>query len=193
MTAFRPNVAISWPSMSHASVPLSRRITFGARSLYFAGRWSTKNSCIDGGSTTWSSTLIRIMSLMSIAQCLDSYGRVQSSDRERVAVVGPGDDAVATERVDRRRVVPELGEDLARVLAEARHTARMVGRRVGERDEVAELADTAEDRVLELGDQAQLEQLLVEQHGLAVPGVHRDLRRHARGVEEPAPVHREVV
>ncbi len=36
-TALSPKVAISWPSMSHASVPLSRRMTRGTRSLYFGG------------------------------------------------------------------------------------------------------------------------------------------------------------
>ena len=36
-TALSPKVAISWPSISQASVPSSRRITLGTRSLNFAG------------------------------------------------------------------------------------------------------------------------------------------------------------
>ena len=36
-TALRPKLAISWPSISQASVPLSRRMTRGTRALNFAG------------------------------------------------------------------------------------------------------------------------------------------------------------
>src|SRR5690349_9816286 len=66
ITALSPKDATSTPSISQASVPLSRWMTRGARSLYFAGRWSWKNPSIDGPSTTWSSTLTRIMSPVSM-------------------------------------------------------------------------------------------------------------------------------
>ena len=59
-------MAISWPSISQASVPLSRRMTRGTRSLNFAGTWSSRYSLSDGGSTTWSSTLTRIRSSVRI-------------------------------------------------------------------------------------------------------------------------------
>src|SRR4051812_30236010 len=65
-TALRPKVAISWPSMSHASVPSSRRMTRGTRSLYLAGTWSCRYSASDGGSTMWSSTLTRMRSSVRI-------------------------------------------------------------------------------------------------------------------------------
>src|SRR5438477_9393589 len=53
--------------MSHASLPLSRRMTRGTRSLYLAGTWSFRYSASDGGSTTWSSTLTRTRSSVRIA------------------------------------------------------------------------------------------------------------------------------
>src|SRR6516164_3701693 len=62
-TAFRATFEIDAPSYSQALVPSSRVTNFGARSAYFDGN---RPSNICGGSTTWSSTLTKTRSLMSI-------------------------------------------------------------------------------------------------------------------------------
>src|ERR1700712_656270 len=57
------------PSNSQYSLPSSASLTRGAWSFHFAGMWA---SHIVGGSTTWSSTLTRIMSLACMANLLGS-------------------------------------------------------------------------------------------------------------------------
>src|SRR5262249_18228354 len=57
-TAFSPMLGITLSSYTQTSMP-SRCTFFGANSIHLSGRWPSKRS---GGSTTWSSTLTRIMS-----------------------------------------------------------------------------------------------------------------------------------
>ena len=59
----------------------------------------------------------------------------------------------------------------------------MLAGRLGEVDELAELAHAADDRVLVLGDEAEPLVVGVEEHGLAGLRVARDLVRHAGVVE----------
>src|SRR5437870_3706389 len=58
-TAFSPMLGTSLPSYTHTSVPSGFLTLLGARSFHLAGTWWSHMS---GGSTTWSSTLTRIMS-----------------------------------------------------------------------------------------------------------------------------------
>ena len=58
-TAFSPMFGITAPLNIHTSLPSSVCSTRGAASAYFAG---TRPSNMSGGSTTWSSTLMKIMS-----------------------------------------------------------------------------------------------------------------------------------
>ena len=62
-TALSPMLGIVAPSNTHTSSPVGVRTTLGARSAYSAGI-RPSNRC--GGSTTWSSTLIRIIWSSSI-------------------------------------------------------------------------------------------------------------------------------
>jgi hypothetical protein len=58
-TALRPMLGMVAPSNTQTSSPASLRSTRGKRSFHLAGVWSANMS---GGSTRWSSTLIRIRS-----------------------------------------------------------------------------------------------------------------------------------
>ena len=84
-------------------------------------------------------------------------------------------------------VVAEPVEDLAGVLADARRRAVDVRRRLGELDELAELAQRPHDRVLVLGDEPEPLVVGVEEHEVAGLGVDRDLVRHAGVVERAGP------
>src|SRR5437660_925013 len=67
VTALSPTFGMSKSRNTHRSVPSGMCSIRGAMSLYFAGTWFSKRS---GGSTTWSSTLTRIMSSMRMARSL---------------------------------------------------------------------------------------------------------------------------
>ena len=106
-------------------------------------------------------------SLDLIYACVLTPVRVLGSDGPGVVVVGPVDDLLGFERVHLALRVAEPLEDLDRVLAdEGRRAVHETGR-LGEVDEVAELAHAAEDRVLVLGDEAEPLVVAVEQHPLA--------------------------
>ncbi len=62
-----------------------------------------------------------------------------------------------------------------------------VGRRLGELDELAELAQRPHDRVLVLGDETEPLVVGVEQHEIAGLGVDGDLVRHPGIIEGPGP------
>src|SRR5579872_1350833 len=87
-----------WPSNTHTSSPRSLRSTRGATSAYFFG---TRPSNMSGGSTTWSSTLMKIMSLTCMGPRYDAGARDAPGGSAREAdglaaarrVVGEGEGA----------------------------------------------------------------------------------------------------
>src|SRR3954464_5870112 len=72
---------ISLPSNTHTSLPSGLRMFFGALSRHFAGTWLSNMS---GGSTTWSSTLTRIMSSTRIGAPRQPFVHTDASDDRRV-------------------------------------------------------------------------------------------------------------
>src|SRR3954468_20156818 len=95
-TAFRPMLGSSAPRNAQTSVPSSLRTGFGASSAYLAGR---RPSHMSGGSTTWSSTLTRMRSSISMS----SDRAVEAEDANGVA----GEDRM-----------PLVGRDVAHVVVD---------------------------------------------------------------------------
>src|SRR4051794_33724867 len=75
---------ISLPSNTQTSLPSGLRMFFGALSRHFAGTWLSN---MFGGSTTWSSTLTRIMSSTRMGAPRQPLFRIDASDDRRVDAV----------------------------------------------------------------------------------------------------------
>src|SRR6266540_3719035 len=106
-----------------------------------------------------------------------------------VVLVGPGDDALLPELGHARVVVAEPGEDLSRLLADARRRAVDAPRRVREVDRVAELSHVSHDGVFVVGHEPEALVVGVEQREVAALRVDGDLVRHTGIVELIAPAH----
>src|SRR6266540_2742759 len=106
-----------------------------------------------------------------------------------VVLVGPGDDALLPELDHARVVVAEPGEDLSRLLADARRRAVDAPRRVREVDRVAELSHVSHDGVFVVGHEPEALVVGVEQREVAALRVDGDLVRHTGIVELIAPAH----
>src|SRR6266545_1670397 len=106
-----------------------------------------------------------------------------------VVLVGPGDDALLPELGHARVVVAEPGEDLSRLLADARRRAVDAPGRVREVDRVAELSHVSHDGVFVVGHEPEALVVGVEQREVAALRVDGDLVRHTGIVELVAPAH----
>src|SRR6476660_155857 len=85
-TALSPMFGITFPSNSQTSIP-SRWTLFGAASFHLSGRWSSNRV---GGSTTWSSTLTRIMSSVRMASPVARVHLTSMSGWARLVLRGDG-------------------------------------------------------------------------------------------------------